>query len=79
MLEIYKECENDTMDKKTMRETVRMIAIDQIVINVVEGTVSSECILENFIFGNNEMATVVCDNLCRMWGILWQLRGTYLR
>lgn len=55
MLEIYKECENDTMDKKTMRETVRMIAIDQIVINVVEGTVSSECALENFIFRNNEM------------------------
>lgn len=39
------------MDKKTMRETVRMIAIDQIVINVVEEPVSSECALENFIFG----------------------------
>ena len=36
-----------TMDKNTIKETVRMIASDQIVISVVGVTVSREDILEN--------------------------------
>ena len=46
-----------TMDKNTIRETVRMIASDQIVISVV--TVSRVDTLENYITVNNEMITVV--------------------
>ena len=41
------------------RETVRVITLDQIVISVVEITVSRENILENFIIENNEMITVI--------------------
>lgn len=48
-----------TMDKNTMRETVRMIASDQIVISVVGVTVSRKDTLENYITVNNEMITVV--------------------
>lgn len=48
-----------TMDKNTMRETVRMITSDQIVISVVGVTVSRKDILENYIAVNNEMITVV--------------------
>lgn len=51
-----------TMDKNTIRETVRMIASDQIVISVVGVTVSRKEILENFIVTNNEMMTVVGGN-----------------
>ena len=47
------------MDKNTIRETVRMIASDQIVISVVRVTVSREDMLENYITVNNEMITVV--------------------
>ena len=43
-----------TMDKNTIRETVRMIASDQIVISV-----SRVDTLENYITVNNEMITVV--------------------
>jgi hypothetical protein len=38
-----------TMDKNTIRETVRMIASDQIVISVVGVTVSRVDTLENYI------------------------------
>ena len=38
-----------TMDKNTIRETVRMIASDQIVISVVGVTVSRKDTLENYI------------------------------
>ena len=48
-----------TMDKNTIRETVRMIASDQIVISVVGVTVSRVDTLENYITVNNEMITVV--------------------
>ena len=48
-----------TMDKNTIRETVRMIASDQIVISVVGVTVSRVDTLENYIAVNNEMITVV--------------------
>lgn len=48
-----------TMDKNTIRETVRMIASDQIVISVVGVTVSREDTLENYITVNNEMIAVV--------------------
>ena len=48
-----------TMDKNTMRETVRMITSDQIVISVVGVTVSRVDTLENYITVNNEMITVV--------------------
>lgn len=48
-----------TMDKNAIRETVRMIASDQIVISVVGVTVSRKDILENYITVNNEMITVV--------------------
>lgn len=51
-----------TMDKNTIRETVRMIASDQIVISVVGVTVSREDTLENYITVNNEMMTVVGGN-----------------
>ena len=47
-----------TMDKNTIRETVRMIASDQIVISVVGVTVSRVDTLENYITVNNEMITV---------------------
>lgn len=43
-----------TMDKNTIRETVRMIASDQIVISVVGVTVSRVDTLENYITVNNE-------------------------
>ena len=42
-----------TMDKNTIRETVRMIASDQIVISVVGVTVSRVDTLENYITVNN--------------------------
>lgn len=48
-----------TMDKNTIRETVRMIASDQSVISVVGVTVSRKDTLENYIAVNNEMITVV--------------------
>ena len=48
-----------TMDKNAIRETVRMIASDQIVISVVGVTVSRVDTLENYITVNNEMITVV--------------------
>lgn len=48
-----------TMDKNAIRETVRMIASDQIVISVVGVTVSRKDTLENYITVNNEMITVV--------------------
>lgn len=48
-----------TMDKNAIRETVRMIASDQIVISVVGVTVSRKDALENYITVNNEMITVV--------------------
>lgn len=48
-----------TMDKNAIRETVRMIAGDQIVISVVGVTVSRKDTLENYITVNNEMITVV--------------------
>lgn len=48
-----------TMDKNTIRETVRMIASDQSVISVVGVTVSRVDTLENYITVNNEMITVV--------------------
>lgn len=48
-----------TMDKNTIKETVRMIASDQIVISVVGVTVSRKDTLENYIAVNNEMITVV--------------------
>ena len=48
-----------TMDKNTIRETVCMIASDQIVISVVGVTVSRVDTLENYITVNNEMITVV--------------------
>ena len=48
-----------TMDKNAIRETVRMIASDQIVISVVGVTVSRKDTLENYITVNNEMTTVV--------------------
>ena len=48
-----------TMDKNTIRETVRMIASDQIVISVVGVTVSRVDTLEHYITVNNEMITVV--------------------
>ena len=48
-----------TMDKNTIRETVRMIASDQSVISVVGVTVSRKDTLENYITVNNEMITVV--------------------
>lgn len=51
-----------TMDKNTIRETVRMIASDQSVISVVGVTVSREDTLENYITVNNEMMTVVGGN-----------------
>ena len=44
-----------TMDKNAIRETVRMIASDQIVISVVGVTVSRKDTLENYITVNNEM------------------------
>ena len=44
-----------TMDKNTIRETVRMIASDQSVISVV----GVKDTLENYIAVNNEMITVV--------------------
>ncbi|MED9966788.1 MAG: hypothetical protein UFJ18_08350 [Blautia sp.] len=47
------------MKNITMRETVREIALDQIVISVEEVTVSGEGLLENFIDENNGMITVV--------------------
>ncbi|MDY4669404.1 MAG: hypothetical protein SO415_05325 [Oliverpabstia sp.] len=47
------------MKNITMRETVRGIALDQVVISVVEVTVSRECVLENYIDENNGMITVV--------------------
>ena len=46
-----------TMDKNTIRETVRMIASDQIVISVVGVTVSRVDTLENYITGDREAAT----------------------
>ena len=48
-----------TMDKNAIRETVRMIASDQIVISVVGVTVSRKDTLENYITVNNEMITGV--------------------
>ena len=48
-----------TMDKNAIRETVRMIASDQIVISVVGVTVSRKDTLENYITVNNEMIMVV--------------------
>ena len=48
-----------TMDKNTIRETVRMIASDQIVISVVGVTVSRVDTLENYITVNNEMIMAV--------------------
>lgn len=48
-----------TMDKNTIRETVRMIASDQSVISVVGVTVSRKDTLENYIAVNNEMIMVV--------------------
>ena len=48
-----------TMDKNTIRETVRMIASDQSVISVVGVTVSRKDTLENYIAVNNEMIPVV--------------------
>ena len=48
-----------TMDKNTIRETVRMIASDQSVISVVGVTASRKDTLENYIAVNNEMITVV--------------------
>lgn len=47
------------MKNITMRETVRGIALDQVVISVVEVTVSRECVLENYIDENNGMIAVV--------------------
>lgn len=47
------------MKNITMRETVREIALDQIVISVEEVIVSGEGLLENFIDENNGMITVV--------------------
>lgn len=51
-----------TMDKNTIRETVRMIASDQSVISIVGVTVSRKDTLENYIAVNNEMITVVGGN-----------------
>lgn len=51
-----------TMDKNTIRETVCMVASDQIVISVVGVTVSRKDTLENYITVNNEMITVVGGN-----------------
>ena len=49
--------------KKKKIETVRLITFDQVVIDVVGGTVSTRReILENFIVTNNEMMTVVGEN-----------------
>ena len=49
--------------KKKKIETVRLITFDQVVIDVVGGTVSTRReILENFIVANNEMMTVVGGN-----------------
>ena len=48
-----------TMDKNTIRETVRLIASDQIIISVVGGTVSRKDTLENYITVNNEMIMAV--------------------
>lgn len=48
-----------TMDKNAIKETVRMITSDQIVISVVGVTVSRKDILENYITLNNEMITAV--------------------
>ena len=48
--------------KKKKIETVRLITFDQVVIDVVGGTVSRRDILENFIVANNEMMTVVGGN-----------------
>ena len=49
--------------KKKKIETVRLITFDQVVIDVVGGTVSTRReILENFIVANNEMMTVVGEN-----------------
>lgn len=47
------------MKNITKRETVREIALDQVVISVVEVTVSSKWILENYIDENNGMITLV--------------------
>lgn len=50
--------------KKKKIETVRLITFDQVVIDVVGGTVSTRReILENFIVANNEMMTVVGGKL----------------
>ena len=46
-----------TMDKNAIRETVRMIASDQIVISVVGVTVSRKDTLENYITGDREAST----------------------
>ena len=48
-----------TMDKNAIKETVRMITSDQIVISVVGVTVSRKDILENYITVNNEMIMAV--------------------
>lgn len=48
-----------TMDKNTIRETVRLIASDQIIISVVGVTVSRKDTLENYITVNNEMIMAV--------------------
>ena len=49
--------------KKKKIETVRLITFDQVVIDVVGGTVSTRReILENFIVAKNEMMTVVGGN-----------------
>lgn len=52
------------MDKNTIRETVRLIASDQIIISVVEVTVSRKDTLENYITVNNEMIMAVGESLC---------------
>lgn len=48
-----------TMDKNTIRETVRLIVSDQIIISVVGVTVSRKDTLENYIMVNNEMIMAV--------------------
>ena len=63
--------------KKKKIETVRLITFDQVVIDVVGGTVSTRReILENFIVANNEMMTVVGETLCQDWGRIWQQKVT---
>lgn len=63
------------MDKNTTRETVRMIASDQIVISVVGVTVSRKDTLENYITVNNEMITVVGGKSLLM---KYLARGSYV-